>query len=97
MTSALRRLCASSVTRISIGALVVVTGGMVSAQQLSPDDAAALVLNAGRRAYNEQKFPAAAERFREFLKVAPNHKEAAAARYGLGLALLEAAGHEGRA
>ena len=56
---------------------------------LSPDEAAAVVLNAGRRAFNEAQFPVAAERFREFLKVAPNHKDAAAGRYGLGLALLE--------
>ena len=48
-----------------------------------------LVLNAGRRAFNEAKYPIAADRFREFLKVTPAHKEASAARYGLGLALLE--------
>jgi TolA-binding protein len=90
MTSARRRLCASSLPRLAIGLVVLLASGVLHAQQLSPDDAATLVLNAGRRAYNEQKFPAAAERFREFLKVAPNHKEAAAARYGLGLALLEA-------
>ncbi|HEV7406488.1 MAG TPA: tetratricopeptide repeat protein [Chthoniobacteraceae bacterium] len=84
-----------SLTGLSIGALIILNGSPLPAQQLSPDDAAALVLNAGRRAYNEQKFPAAAERFREFLKVAPNHKEAAAARYGLGLALLEAGDTKG--
>ena len=70
---------------ISAAFLALAPCDVLRAQQLSPEDAAALVLNAGRRAYNEQKFPAAAERFREFLKVAPNHKEAAAARYGLGL------------
>jgi tetratricopeptide (TPR) repeat protein len=67
----------------------LLTPAPLLAQQLSPDDAAMLVLNAGRRAFNEAKYPVAADRFREFLKVAPNHKEAPAARYGLGLALLD--------
>src|SRR5882757_3845849 len=62
---------------------------VLHAQQLPPDEAALLVLNAGRRAFNEQKYPVAADRFREFLKVAPNHKDAPAARYGLGLVLME--------
>jgi len=64
-------------------------------QQLPPDEAALLMLNAGRRAFNEQKFPFAADRFREFLKVAPNHKDASSARYGLGLALMEAGDAKG--
>lgn len=85
----------SPLARLSLGVFVVLTGGLARGQQLSPEDAATLVLNAGRRAYNDAKFPAAAERFREFLKVAPNHKEAAAGRYGLGLALLEAGDTKG--
>ncbi len=80
-----------STARLAAAILVApIFTSLLPAQQLSPDDAAAVVLNAGRRAYNEKQFPAAAERFREFLKVAPNHKDAAAGRYGLGLALLEA-------
>ncbi len=59
------------------------------AQQLKPDDVAAMTLNAGRRALNEKNYPAAAERFREFLKNFGGHKDAVAASYGLGLALLE--------
>ena len=34
--------------------------GSMHAQQLAPDDAALLVLNAGRRAFNENQFPVAA-------------------------------------
>jgi tetratricopeptide (TPR) repeat protein len=64
-------------------------------QQLPPDEATLLVLNSGRRAFNEQKYPFAADRFREFLKVAPTHKDAPAARYGLGLALMEAGDAKG--
>lgn len=75
---------------ISAAFLALAPCDVLRAQQLAPEDAAALVLNAGRRAFNEQKFPFAAEKFREFLRVAPNHKEAAAARFGLGLSLLEA-------
>ena len=90
MNSDSRDSLRSWITPLAIGiAFAVFPASLLHAQQLSPDDAATLVLNAGRRAYNEQKFPAAAERFREFLKVAPNHKEAAAARFGLGLCLLE--------
>jgi len=62
---------------------------MAHAEPLNPDEASLLILNAGRRAFNEQQYPVATERFREFLKVAPNHKDASLARYGLGLALLE--------
>jgi len=53
-------------------------------------DAAALaVLDTARRAYNEGKFDASAERFREFLKTNAQKKEASAAQYGLALSLLE--------
>jgi len=55
---------------------------------LSPDDKAAMLLNSARLAYNEQNYPFAAERFREFLKTYGGHREVQAARYGLGLSLL---------
>ena len=63
--------------------------GLVMAQTLTTDEAGVLVLNAGRRAYNEQNFPVAIDRFREFLKTCPNHKEAPSAQYALALCLLE--------
>jgi len=47
------------------------------------------ILDAGRRAYNENKSDAAVERFREFLKLNAQTKEASAAQLGLGLALLD--------
>ncbi len=85
------RSTSDSVCRKSMRlAAAVVLGSLpIHAQQLAPDDAALLVLNAGRRAFNEQKYPFAADKFREFLTASPNHKEAAAAKYALGLALLE--------
>ncbi|MEI6232926.1 MAG: tetratricopeptide repeat protein [Planctomycetota bacterium] len=53
-------------------------------------DAAALtVLDTARRAFNDGKSDAAAERFREFLKANGQKKEAPSAHYGLALALLE--------
>ncbi|MEI6535704.1 MAG: tetratricopeptide repeat protein, partial [Verrucomicrobiaceae bacterium] len=80
----------SWITQVATGImLALATDGVLHAQQLSPDEAAVLVLNAGQRAYNEQNFPVAADRFREFLKIAPSHREAASAGYGLGLSLLE--------
>jgi tetratricopeptide (TPR) repeat protein len=56
--------------------------------QLGQDAAAMLVLDSARRAFNEQKYAVAAERFREFLRTAPDHREKLRARYGLGVALL---------
>ena len=52
-------------------------------------DPALPALENARKAYNEGKSDAAANAFREFLKQFPQHKEAPAAQYGLGLALLE--------
>ena len=59
------------------------------AQQLTADEQAAMVLAAGRRAYQERNYPTAADRFREFLRQWGGHKDATAARYGLGLTLIE--------
>ncbi|MBE3070317.1 MAG: outer membrane protein assembly factor BamD, partial [Planctomycetes bacterium] len=71
---------------------LAVFGGLTAAargEQLTPDQAAAMMLDSARRAYNEQKCDFAAERFREFLKTYGGHKDAAWAQFGLGLALLE--------
>lgn len=57
--------------------------------QPTPDEQAATLLAAGRKAYNEGNPTFAAEKFREFLGKFGGHKEANAARYGLGLALLD--------
>jgi TolA-binding protein len=60
-----------------------------SAQQVTPDQQAAMLLNSARKAYNEKNYPFAVARFREFLQKFGNHKDAPSARYGLGLAILE--------
>lgn len=57
------------------------------AQNLSPDEAASMLLNSARQAYNEGNHTFAADRFREFLNRHGNHKDAASARFGLGLSL----------
>ena len=75
-----------------VAALILIACGSLPrapAQQLNPDAAAMLVLDGARRAYNEGKSPFAAERFREFLTRYGGHKDAPAAQYGLGLALLD--------
>ena len=59
------------------------------AAQVNPDQAADMLLDSARRAYNEKNYPFAVDRFREFLGKFPNHKEAPSAHYGLALALLE--------
>jgi TolA-binding protein len=52
-------------------------------------DAALMLLDAARRAFNEGKCDFAAERFREFLAKHGGHPDAPAAHYGLALSLLE--------
>jgi TolA-binding protein len=71
-----------------VAACMGVGAGAARGQQV---DGAQQVLDSARRAYNEGKFPFAADRFREFVKANPNHKELAGAELGLGAALLEAA------
>lgn len=58
-------------------------------QALSPDEAAAVLLNSARLAYNERNYPFAAERFRQYIQKYPSRREAAPARYGLALTLIE--------
>jgi tetratricopeptide (TPR) repeat protein len=57
--------------------------------QPNADQQAETLLNAGRKAYADANPQFAADRFREFLSKFGNHKHASAARYGLGLALLD--------
>jgi len=57
--------------------------------QLKPEEQAAIVLAAGRKAYNEKQYPLAIDRFQEYLKTFGNQKDVNAARYGLGLCLIE--------
>lgn len=71
---------------LSAGMLVLVNDG----QSQNPADAQAeQLLQAARKAYNEGNASFAADRFREYLQKFGGHKEAVAARYGLGLALLD--------
>src|SRR5580658_8176290 len=62
--------------------------GTVAAQPTA-DQQAEMLLNAGRKAYADANPQFAADRFREFLGKFGGHKDANAARYGLGLALLD--------
>lgn len=57
--------------------------------QPTPDQQAEMLLTAGRKAYNDGNPQFAADRFREFLQKFGGHKDANAARYGLGLAILD--------
>lgn len=68
---------------------VLVLADRPAAAQPTPDQQAAMLLAAGRKAYNDANYPFAADRFREFLAKFGGHKDAHAARYGLGLALLD--------
>jgi TolA-binding protein len=74
------------VAAVLLAALATAAPALPQAPQ---DQAARLLLDGARRAYNEKNYPFAAGRFREFLAKYGGHKEAPAARYGLALCLLE--------
>ncbi len=75
--------------RGSAAFLFVVLSGALASAQPTPDQQVDALLNAGRKAYNEGNPQFAAERFTELLAKFGGHKGANAARYGLGLALLD--------
>lgn len=57
--------------------------------QVPADQAADMLLNSARKAYNEQNLPFAATKFSEFLQKFGGHPQANAARYGLALCYLD--------
>jgi tetratricopeptide (TPR) repeat protein len=63
--------------------------GPAAGQPPTADQQAAQLLATGRKAYADHNPQFAAEKFREFLGKFGGHKDANAARYGLGLALLD--------
>jgi TolA-binding protein len=67
---------------------LLLLGVPTAVAQMPPEQAAELLLASGRRAYNERNYPFAAGRFREYLSRFGNQRDAAAARYGLALCLL---------
>lgn len=69
--------------------LFVALAATLAGAQPTPDQQAEALLNAGRKAYNEGNPQFAAERFTELLNKFGGYKDANAARYGLGLALLD--------
>jgi cellulose synthase operon protein C len=73
-----------------ISALVCASDQRVGAQ-VPGDQAAEMLLNSARKAYNEQNLPFAAARFQEFLQKFGGHPQTSAARYGLALCYLEGA------
>src|SRR5438445_6440917 len=85
----MRRTCSPLATAsLLIGAAILANTHLLHAQ-VTPDQAADMLLNSARRAYNDKNYPFAADRFREFLNKYGGHKEAPAARYGLALTLLD--------
>jgi TolA-binding protein len=57
--------------------------------QVTPEQAAEMILNSARKSFNEKNYPVAGARFREFLTKFANHKDASSAKYSLALCLLE--------
>lgn len=75
-------------------ALLGLTAATTAAQPPTPDQQAEMLLAAGRKAYNEGNPAFAADRFRELLTKFGGYKDVQAARYGLGLALLDLPNHD---
>lgn len=85
--------CSFVLSAVLLLGFVCLAPASLSAQQatLKPEEQAALILNAGHRAYNEKQWNVAADRYREYVQKHANQPGAQAARYGLGLTLLEIA------
>lgn len=79
----------SHASRLGLVAVAALGIARPAFSQPKPDPQAAMLLAAGQKAYNDANFPFAADRFREFLAKFGGHKDAHAARFGLGLALLD--------
>ncbi|MDB5320406.1 MAG: hypothetical protein JWN40_2037, partial [Phycisphaerales bacterium] len=78
--------CAVAGVGLAVGAWAMPAG----AQALSATDRAAMVLTTAKGAFNDQSYDVAAERFRDYIRLgAGNRLELAAARYGLGVCLIE--------
>ncbi len=75
--------------RWALTVAVVLVSPVALSAEVPPEQAAGMVLDSARRAYNEKNYPFAAERFREFLSKYGKHKEANSAHYGLALCLIE--------
>jgi outer membrane protein assembly factor BamD (BamD/ComL family) len=85
----MRRLCRKW-TIVALLLTFPIVGSFCFAQaQVTPDQAADMLLNSARHAYNDKNYPFAAERFREFLNKFGGHKEVLSARLGLALALMD--------
>jgi TolA-binding protein len=68
---------------------VVDLSGRRAEAQVPADQAAEMLLNSARKAYNEQNYPFAAARFTEFLQKFGGHPQANSARYGLALCYID--------
>ncbi len=74
---------------VVLAASILLGGSWPLSGQIKPDQAADMLLTSAQKAFNERNYPFAIGRFKEFLAKFGGHKNAAAARYGLALALLE--------
>jgi cellulose synthase operon protein C len=73
--------------QLTLIASLVVAGAAVG--QVPADQQAEMILTSARKAFNEQNFPVAVQRFSEFLQKFGGHPQANNARYQLGLSYLD--------
>src|SRR5262245_17824254 len=75
--------------RCCLAAIIVLAAATPGFAQVAQDQAAEMLLNSARKAFNEKNYPFAVQRFKEFLGKFAGHKLANDARYGLALAQIE--------
>jgi len=82
-------LLLAAIATLPVVGLLSIPITAIAQQQLPPEEQAAILLNAARRAYNDRNFPQAAAQFREYTQKFGGMKDVASAWYGLGLSLLD--------
>lgn len=75
--------------RMVLVGLTLFIAAAPAAAQMTPEQAAQMLLDSARRAYNEKNYSFARDRFHEFLQKHGGHKEANAAKYGLALCQID--------
>src|SRR4051794_2437743 len=80
-------LCAAVAGGAFVAGVSLPVSPAIAAEPMSADQQSALLLNSGRRAYNDRNFNQAVNQFREITQKFAGSKDAPAAWYGLGLSL----------
>jgi len=79
----------SALKTAALAAAFFLGASALTAEPITPDQAADMLLTSAKTAFNAKDYAFAAGRFREFMAKYGGHKDAPAARYGLALSLID--------